>query len=348
MKSVAWDSRYRDGVLKLLTDVPFKSSIWSWQFQRNPFGKPFQPVLVVNDDDQVIGFNGVMPVVIMNRGRHTDAIWSCDFYVSPEWRGKKLGSRIKAVLHERYNIIMAFGVSDKASLVLNHLGWQQQDYVYNYRYLRRPETFRQWVFKFLQLTNRIRGGIFSKYENYSIKVQSRLPPEKDINDLWEKSESGYASVVIRNYAYLDWKYQNHPLTRYAYVSAWEGSSLKGLMIVRYHKGLLRLVDYCGPARNKKLKTSLIRACLENWQQALYFTIITTDREMAKCLIHQGFYRSRSKPKFFVYSPAATHISQDKNWFIMSGDSDGELLSAAADMNAGDMLPAWIKSERYNR
>lgn len=344
MKSVPWHARYRTGVLKLFHDVPYKGLIWKWQFEQNPFGLPFRPVLFIDNQDRVIGFNGVMPVRATDCGRPIDASWSCDFHVAEQWRGRKLGSLIKAELHQHAEEIMAFGVSDKACQVLEHLGWERQNYVHTCRKIfARPCSLREFAFMVLQGINRIVGFGQMGLLNAKLTVSARLPARDLVDHLWASSEKGYGKVVSRSYDYLDWKYQRHPLARYAFVSAFNDERLLGLMVVRYDRGALRLVDYCGPANNSRVKLSLIRKCVSQWPHASQVTMTTSDPGLARCARACGFIRIRTKPRFFVYRGSIGSDTAESRWFLMTGDSDGELLLASSSSVRDGKVPDCLHS-----
>ena len=90
-RCVPWQPKYREGVLKLFRDVPYKAELWHWQFESNPFGLPFTPVVLVDDEDTVVGFNGVMAARATDQGEAIRVLWSCDFYLAEPWRGQGLG-----------------------------------------------------------------------------------------------------------------------------------------------------------------------------------------------------------------------------------------------------------------
>jgi hypothetical protein len=73
-RCVPWQAKYREGVIRLFSDVPYKAELWQWQFESNPFGLPFSPVVLVDAGDSVVGFNGVMAV------RATDRVRTYRFY----------------------------------------------------------------------------------------------------------------------------------------------------------------------------------------------------------------------------------------------------------------------------
>ena len=189
-RCVPWNSTYREGVLQLFRDVPHKRELWDWQFESNPFGLPFHPVVLVDESDQVIGFNGVMAARATEKGADLSVLWSCDFYLAASWRGQGLGSEIKHELHRQSPVIMALGISNQASNVLRHLGWVPDDSVRSFRMVRRVKDWRSLALWGLQLINRLRGkaGLLDRRFNSSqetrLSVCSFLPDKDQVDRLW--------------------------------------------------------------------------------------------------------------------------------------------------------------------
>ncbi|WP_405420004.1 hypothetical protein [Marinobacter flavimaris] len=331
-RCVPWQSRYREGVLQLFSDVTHKRQLWDWQFQSNPFGFRFDSVVLVDRKDQVVGFNGVMPVMASDRGAELPVLWSCDFFLAPAWRGKGLGSEIKHELHKKAPVIMAFGISDRASEVLKHLGWVQDISVESYRMIRKVGGWRSWAFMALQLANRVARGILSLRwlatvpKDLHLSVRSSLPARDTVDSLWRACAESYERVVVRDYRYLDWRYQKHPLARYAFVRAERAGELEGILVVRTHGEQLRIVDYVGPGDNRQVKQELINYAVKCFRHQTQISAVTSDSQFGDCLQASGFIRLRRKPGFFRYEKEPS----DARWFIMAGDSDGEFLQASSD------------------
>ncbi|MGQ7274718.1 GNAT family N-acetyltransferase [Marinobacter sp. V034] len=332
IRPVNYEARYQQPIVALLESVPYKPLLWKWQFEETPYAERFNPVILVDDADKVVGFNGIMPIEATEFGVPIDVLWSCDFHVSANMRGQGLGKQIKRTLIEQADIIMSFGVSDQASHVLAKMGWHQSESVYNFRLIREWHSPRMLAFQVLQWANVIRGALCRRSHSgdYSIDVRSQLPGKKAIDYLWTVSKGGFGKTIARTHEYLDWKYQNHPLAQYAFVCAWRDGILLGMLIVRYSRGSLRIVDYLGAARDVDLKRALIRKCRYQWRHARHITTATSDEELGQCLLDEGFFRPRSRPRFFVRTRLKDKARWEDNWFIMAGDSDGELLLAAQD------------------
>jgi GNAT superfamily N-acetyltransferase len=335
-KRVPWQSKYREGVLRLFGDVPHKDRLWEWQFESNPFGDSFDPVVLVDDEDNVAGFNGVMPVRISESGKEMPALWSCDFYLEKQWRGQGFGSQIKHELHGKASLIMAFGISDRASDVLRHLGWQPDTSIRTYRMLRYFKGWRSWVFRCLQVLNQVAAWKYRlnrraiATQAVGISVHSSLPEKDRVDELWHRCAAGYERIVQRNHGYLNWRYQKHPLGRYAFVNVTRGALLAGILVVRIHREHLRIVDYVGPADDQLLKSAMIAYAIRQWSHATQISAVTADHQLGRCLAANGFTQVRDRPRFFTYQQHAS----SKKWFIMAGDSDGEFLQAASDFCNG--------------
>lgn len=329
---VPWQSHYREGVLQLFSDVAHKRRLWSWQFESNPFGFSFDPVVLVDQNDQVVGFNGVMPVMATDRGAELPVLWSCDFFLATDWRGKGMGSRIKHELHEKSSVIMAFGISDRASEVLEHLGWVQDKSVESYRMIRKLGGWRSWAFMALQLANRVFRGMLSLRwlaaapKDLHLSVRSSLPARDKVDSLWMACAGSYERVVVRDYRYLDWRYQKHPLGRYAFVRAERAGELAGILVVRTYGEQLRIVDYIGPGDDRQFKQLMINYTIKCFCHLTQISAVTSDSQLGDCLQASGFIRLRRKPGFFRYEKEPS----DARWFIMAGDSDGEFLQASSD------------------
>lgn len=320
---------HRAGILKLLDDAPFKDRIWSWQFEDPAMVQAFDPVILMQGE-RVVGFNGVMPAHMVYRGERVDGVWSCDFYVDAACRGQGLGRTIKEALIEKGPIIMSFGVSARAAAVLGHMGWRRSPEVWTYRHLRRSQSLRDHLLRCLQLFNRLTGGLRPAHHG-SIGWDSGLPEATEVDALWEGVREHFTKAVVRDYQYLDWKYQRHPLADYRFLVARDARHhLKAIMIVRMSGSTVRIVDWLGAPDESVLMRAMIARCMADHPNATVFTVTTSNAAMGKAFEHCGFFRSRTQPSFFVRSTLPDDEAPEQDWFIMGGDSDGELLLAARD------------------
>lgn len=330
------DQRHRLQVQALFADVGFKAELWDYQFTVNPGAKArgFQPV-VAEDSGKVIGFNGVVPVSILWNGKTCDALWSCDFKVKDDYRGQGVGRLIKESLAGMSPVLMSFGISPVAAIVLGKMGWQASRDVHFLKRVCRPGSARDvalMVYQFLMATlNRSAGDV-----HYQIAEQDTLPSASEVDELWRKVSTGYSKTVVRDWAYMDWRYQQHPLADYRFLELRDDAgALRAIGVVRARSGQVRLVDYLGPAQDKPLKQALVKAMLSHWNDASAYSAMTSDAELKQVMKSCGFYQGREQPRFYVWASPHTFGPEDcdqapTGWFIMGGDSDGELLQAARE------------------
>jgi GNAT superfamily N-acetyltransferase len=327
---IPYSSNDKIEIVRLLGDISYKKEIWDWQFLHNPFDRPFDPVILSNGD-KIVGFNGVMPIRVHLNNTEIDALWSCDFYVDAEVRGKGLGKSIKTELHKQSNLIMALGISPSAEHVLRRMGWKKNSEVFGYDRHQKITSFRTLIFSILQLFNKYKSifrRLFINNKQYSISVEDELPSMKDVDDLWEGIKNDYGKIVRRDYRYLDWKYQHHPLADYKFIIARENAILSSLLVYRIADGKAHLVDYLGPHNNYNQKYLLVKKFLSSVSGCRQITSTTSDPTFGSVLIDSGFVKKRDQPRFYIFSNSPGASDMERDWFIMSGDSDGELLLAA--------------------
>ncbi len=330
------DQRHRLQVLDLFSDVPFKSALWEYQFLSNPgaIANGFAPV-IAESDGRVVGFNGVVPVLILWNGVPQTAMWSCDFKVSAELRGQGVGRLIKEALATKSPVLMSFGISPVAAIVLERMGWQASGDVHFLKRIRRPGSVRDVALTVFQVLTACLNWTFGGRELQARRVD-KLPSSTETDRLWLDVQAGYRKAVVRSWAYLYWRYQQHPYGGYRFIEMRDRQDkLKAVGVVRIAGGQVRLVDYLGPARDVAVKRALVKALLGYWGDANAFSTMTSDAELKRVMKSLGFYQGREQPRFYVWAASevlegAAPESSAHNWFIMGGDSDGELLQAARE------------------
>lgn len=283
------------------------------------------------DDDHVVGFNGVMPVDVLYNNSQRPVLWSCDFYVDRACRGKGLGRMLKNALHEKSDIIMSFGISKMAAPVLLKMGWHSSDEVCVFRKYRSVNSPRHALVSLLQQYNAIRGSITRRRGlDLECRLCNSLPELASVNALWESAGQGYRKIVVRNHAYLHWRYECHPLARYRFIQVFDKGELRAIGVLRQGRGSVQLVDMLACVDDRSARNAIVAAMLDLDSECTGFACSTSDPLLSSCLQNHGFFKARRKPRFFVRSADTADADCERGWFIMGGDSDGDLLAAARD------------------
>lgn len=321
---VDFEEADRPDVLRLLRNQPYKESLWEWQYLRNPAATVSNPLILLKIDGALAGFNGTMPVRLRVDGERTHGIWSCDTFIDDAWRGKGLGSKLFAAVERKSTIVLGYGISDMAyPLLVDKRGWLPSDDVGIFFFQRHARSARDLAKMARQWRALVapRGG-----DRWTVETLPASAMPRDVDALWASVEAGYARTVIRDHAYLDWKYGQHPSQAYTIVTLRHQGVLEGLGVLRTTPKESRLVDYVGPREARDLKRRLLRAFADASGDAAVLNVSTSDRELQEVLLEAGYARYHATERF------AVHIREPltdpaKGWFIMRGDSDGDLLDA---------------------
>ena len=321
---------------KLLPDVSAlmdssvsRENIWKWQFRNWNKGAP----ILAYCEGELVGFNGIMPVRIKRNNLEIDGVWSCDFFVAKESRQHGVGSKIKDKLKSQHpNLIMSLGISDKALSVLKRKGWKSYNGVTIYRRKLSSRDLKSKLICALQkILSTIYWPITKNRQPFNINLHSELPATEELELLWTGVKNEYGTCIARNAEYLNWRYGTSPDLEYRFLVVREKHQLAAFMVYSQSGSSLSIVDYIGPRKNYFLKYKLLKYLESSNPNALNINFITSDKHWKAPLYASGYYRSPSKQRFVVYSGVMDNTEKD-DWYITSGDSDGEIIKNYTNCN----------------
>jgi len=332
IKTIPYRPEHKQLIIDLLDSKPFKREIWEWQFMENPLVYDFNPVVLVDRWDTIIGFNGIMPVRIQYDDEIIQGLWSCDFFVDSRYQGKGCESEIKRELHTRAPLIMALGSNDMGALALQSMRWQKINIVDSYKKLNRITDVKSMIMVVTQFINQIMTGNKKQRPlNCEIVYSETLPDATMVNQLWNNISEEYNKIVVRDYPYLHWRYEIHPLVSYRFISAFRNRELAAFIVIHITEKYVHLVDYVGPAVDYNIKAALLEKLLSISSRLEYLSCSTSDGEWKHLLQAHGFCKQPEKLDFFVYSSLDIKKTESlSDWFIMEGDSDIDILRASEE------------------
>lgn len=302
-----------------------KSKIWDWQFNENPFAGDTNKNIVMIEDGEVIGFLGFMPAMLKYEDTYIEAFWGCDLILDPKYRGKGYGKKFADKFKTSGSIIIGFGINDIMAHIYKKGGFKVNRDIEKYYYTNKSTNSRDAVKKLLQHVI-ITKNIFNRPARGGLKasiIDASNTPEQ-IDSLWEKFESGYSKIITRKHSYIKWKYGCHPLTKYHLIIIESDDDIAGVGIFRKSDNMSKLVDYVGPAKNYKVKFLIVETFKKMCSHSNLLECVCTDEEFKASLECLGFRRYQDKPRFYIYSNIENDRDIEKNWFIMTGDSDNDL------------------------
>jgi hypothetical protein len=332
MEVVPYRDEFKDAVVALWgfdkgsAYVRNKRAIWDWQYSENPCAGNLSKGMAVIDDGEVVAFLGIMPVMLKYGDRVVEAHWTLDGVMDPRLRGKGYGFKaydagVKA--GEQYS--MGIGMNDITEHLLKKSGCIGNDEVEQYVYSNKSGGLKDAAKKAIQqltVLKHLAGR--PSVKDLTVRVIAAADMPKDVDTLWASVMGGYDKIVVRDYSYMHWKYGRHPLANYRLVVVERGKELAGVGVFRKGKTRSWLVDYLGPADDLAVKFLIAKTFKHECSRSEFLQCISSDKQMGTALEQVGIRRYKEKERFYVYSAIEGDEDYEKNWFIMGGESDGDI------------------------
>lgn len=324
----------------LYSSEPYKAAIWGWQF-RPRFGRDCLAI-VARQAGKLVGFNATMPVKIQVGEYRRDAVWSCDFIVAEGMRGKGIGNAIKAKMLESIDVpIMSMGISDDALPILIKKGWAQGPIVPVYKKICRPKNSREYLLNLLSILGSLRSSFFNAHPiNFTARFydDGSLPDAALIEELLILQLTNQNVSVVKDHAYLTWRYQQYPWREYvALLLSAPNQKPVSLLIYRMTSSTdLEVVDYLGEQNEAAVVSAAIRELLSRHVRVASITWSCSSEKIHHHLRKLGFLKRSYGSRFVCFDPGG-EIKNDC-WLLAAGDSDGDFLKAAKKNVMGGLPP----------
>ena len=280
---------------------------------------------------EFIGFCGASPVRVQRQYKPSLAYWTCDLFVVPAYRGKRLADLLYSEVEESKPLLMGLGTSDLAYPIKLRRGWSPSHELEDYFFRLRIGKLKQLPRK-LYCTFKHNFSFNNPDQAYLYRMVDR-PDLSRVDELWQSSRDDYPNIVIRDAEYLSWRYIKTPCAgEYRFITASSNvdGSYKALLVVSELNNNLQIVDYIGPRNNKKVKTRLLQEAMRMFPEVYSIKCSTSCPSFKSCLESFGFYKYGKRPRFTLLSSDGDSQQIANNWFVMMGDSDGEHINAMAN------------------
>jgi len=329
---------------KIFGDVEIsKPSFFDWQYLHNPEDEAL--VMIARDDDNeqnpMIGIESLLPVNIMVEEKLVKVFLSCNSYVHPNYRNKRIFSKLLSLAKKEYvkkDALCIYAVTNDKSF--NSFVKQGFHEISNLPILFRPLKLSNYfpfpfntILHFFDNIWKIKKNVnpniiqFNDYFDESFEILSK------------KANQRIPIIKQRTKEFLNWRYKDHPTREYKIFILKENLVLKGYIITRKTnvngKSIGVIVDFLADSNtNPKKIIDLIHVALDDfWNSDISVTIAisgpTTFEHQS--LSNAGF---KTTPKFL--KPQSNHfvlINSDSsknyleklkkydNWFFSFGDYD---------------------------
>jgi hypothetical protein len=332
MEMVDYRDEFREGVTSLWgfdkdpTYVQKKRAVWDWEYGENPHVDDISKGTVLLEDGEVVAFLGNMPVKLKYGDRVINAHWTLDGIMNPKCRGKGYGEKVytRGVTMCEF-VHLGIGMNDITEHLLKKTGCVGSNEVEQYFFSNRSGGVKGAAKRLFQSLKILRNlSRRPEQGDLTVDVVDATDMPREIDSLWQKVEGGYQKVVVRDFAYMRWKYSRHPLAEYKLILVKDEGELLGVGVFRTSVAKSRLVDYVGPASDLRVKFLIADTFKRSCPDSRYLECICSDTELKAALSYLGFRRYGSIERFYVLSKLEGDTDWEKNWFIMGGESDNDI------------------------
>ena len=323
------------------THILNDSTHTEWQFQKNPFNTIDGFSLVVDENDsKIIAHLGFIPVQLKFLDSIKAALWHVSLYTLENFRGSGLGTKMIKLSNCYGELSMVLSGSDGTKKIYENLGGKDLGNLNRYIAILNKKRINDFTAKNLEK---------NEIKNFSIKkeqIQRTQTLDDDYDDFWNTVKERFPITVNRTKEYLEWRYLNHPLIDYHFLSLKDENKLKGFAVIRFENSnndlkAARLVDLvCYEDYDSIILKNIVNYCRD---KSDFLDFFCTGMFYKKALEEIGFFNnteagikipavfnpidfSRREDINFFYNyhkeDKKNNILNNKNnWFFVKADSD---------------------------
>ncbi|NLJ58916.1 MAG: GNAT family N-acetyltransferase [Tissierellia bacterium] len=323
--------------------------MYDWLFNKNPYNKSGNMIYLLKEGNKVIACDGLLPNELYVKGKVLLTAHSIKSMTHPDYKKQGIFRRMTENSCER-------GKEDGVDLVIGLAN--DQSYA-AYQRFGWPTLFEKEVYvKPILINNilrrRIKIGFLAELGNsiYSLFMKNKLKSQMDkeirfeilnkvpleVQDCWDKYKSKYNVLLVRDYKYLNYRYNERPDVNYVTVLARLNGELIGFAIlhnsVANGSKMTSAVEFFTDPHEeryiKALANGIANYCYEN---KLEYVVIGTGLygKYRDVLLKNGFMVTRKPPKnnMMIAHILSTRVTLEEltgheKWHITQGDGETEL------------------------
>jgi len=319
--------------------------IWEWKYFKPPFQFADGPrMFIIERRGIIIGFQGMISCRIKIGPEIKPMIWAVDFAVHPRYQRQGLGIQLlKAVMKEQPDTIQMGTPLPNAYQLGKKLGCRDLTELISHKRITAPAPFFRrnnplaaiGASCLFALANIVSGmsAILSRNKDLSILEADAFDSRFD--QFWNEVQDDYEAIVVRDAAYLNWRFMQRPGNRYSVLAAMRGNKIVGYMVTRLSmsddisKG--DIVDFLTRKNDTAAFTFLLHHAVKRLTvrkaAIISCTITPFQRPQKKVLRGNGFFVGKriSPLTFGPQGLGSDFLPKVKDWYLTLSDSDFEMI-----------------------
>jgi len=317
---------------------------FNWIVADNPCSKTKDDYYIMEEEDKIIAYGGMMPSKFYVTGKDYDGYIYHDTMVDPAQRRRGIATKLyKEMAKLNPCFCIAAWMNAPNAGALKKSGWKPVNNLNRYvrGYNAAFATLTKWniLNKILIPIINIILAIIYKFEKvlyfWGHKNLITLPVEafdERVDTLFHNVKKEFLCIIYRTKDILNWKYSQKFSPEYSKLICINGEELLGFIVFRTRKSEegkteAAILDFlCSPKRKDVFTELLKRAILEiEKQKPDTIEIFCSNSNFLNVLKRFGFIKSKKEfaLKYLNHDSIAgsERLSNGDNWFITHGDSD---------------------------
>ncbi|NLB33545.1 MAG: GNAT family N-acetyltransferase [Tissierellia bacterium] len=326
-----------------------KKEMYEWLFDNNPYNKSGNMMYLLKEGDKVIGCDGLLPNELYVNGKVLLTAHSVKSMTHPDYKKQGIFKMMTENSCERGRqdgVDVVIGLAnDQSYPAYQRFGWPT---------LFEKEVYVKPILINNILKRRLKIGALAEFGNsiYAAFMKNKLKSSmgkeikfeilnqvpNEIQKCWDKYKSKYNVMLVRDYKYLNYRYNQRPDVDYVTVVEKLNNEIIGFAILHnsFANGskMTSAVEFFTDPTNeryiKALANGIAKYCYDN---KLEYAVVGTGLfgEYRKVLLKNGFMVTRKPPK---NNMMIAHILSDRvtldemtgheKWHITQGDGETEL------------------------
>jgi len=316
---------------------------YRWKFFQNPHRGKEAPFWLLWDGDRMLGGIGALPVRMLVFGTEIAGEFACEMFIERGQQRSGLGTVLMDAYIADSPLPLMMNTSKSLHRFLVKRGFY--DLTAGIHFWVRPlrpgaMLATRWSGiraraalisgPLLRTAVEVRAATLRPRPDPSVTVEEVAGFGVWAEELWAAAGAAYPVIVVRDLAYLRWKYERHPIYKYQILRAVDGERTRGYLVYRFRpeeRGPLMVVqelftrsDDAG-ARLALLEHALAEARRIN---ATAVKVMTSTPSYCADLRRLGFFETQSSPGLlYPVQPGFDRpdLRDISNWFLSAGDSD---------------------------
>jgi predicted N-acetyltransferase YhbS len=326
-----------------------KKEMYEWLFENNPYNKSGNMMYLLKEGGKVIGCDGLLPNELYVNGKTLLAAHSVKSMTHPDYKKQGIFRMMTENSCERGRqdgVDVVIGLAnDQSYPAYQRFGWPTlfEKEVYVKPILINNILKRRIKIGFLAeigssiyaafMKKKLRGDMDKEIQ---LEILNKVP--KEVQECWDKYKSKYNVLLVRDYKYLNYRYNERPDVNYVTVLARHNKEIIGFAIlhnaVANGSKMTSAVEFFTDPGNeryiKALANGIAKYC---YDKGLEYAVVGTGLygSYRNVLLKNGFMITRKPPK---NNMMIAHILSDKvtlkeitgheKWHITQGDGETEL------------------------